>query len=119
MNSLGERRFIESGNDIEACLASGAIAIIVTRDSEGCELYTAEGVTVVPGLPVEVVDVTGAGDTFSSSFLYEYSAAGNFHEAAEFANAAAALSLGKVGARGGMTTPETVRAFMAKVVTRE
>lgn len=119
MNSLGEHRFTESGNDIEACLAGGAIAVVVTRDSEGCELHTAEGVTVVPGLPVEVVDVTGAGDTFSSSFLYAYSATGNLHEAAEFANAAAALSLGKVGARGGMTTPETVRAFMAKVVTPE
>lgn len=119
MNSLGERRFTGSGNDIGACLARGAIAVVVTRDSDGCELHTEEGVVVVPGLPVEVVDVTGAGDTFSSSFLHAYSTAGDLHEAAEFANAAAALSLGKVGARGGMTTPETVRAFMAKVVTRE
>jgi sugar/nucleoside kinase (ribokinase family) len=113
MNSLGERRFTESGNDIESCLGDGAIAVVVTRDSEGCELHTAGGVTMVPGFPAEVVDVTGAGDTFSSSFLYAYATTGSLQEAAEFANAAAALSVGHVGARGGMTTPETVRAYMA------
>lgn len=113
MNSLGERRFTESGNDIETCLAGETIAVVVTRDSEGCELHTPEGVTVVPGFPVEVVDVTGAGDTFSSSFLYAYSTTGSLQSAAEFANAAAALSVTRVGARGGMTLPDTVRAFMA------
>jgi sugar/nucleoside kinase (ribokinase family) len=114
MNSLGERRFTESGNDIESCLFDGTIAVIVTRDSEGCELHTAGGVAMVPGFPTEVVDVTGAGDTFSSSFLYAYSTTGSLHEAAEFANAAAALAVSQVGARGGMTSPETVRAYMAK-----
>jgi sugar/nucleoside kinase (ribokinase family) len=114
MNSLGERRFTESGNDIESCLVSGATAVVVTRDSEGCELHTAGGVAVVPGLPADIVDVTGAGDTFSSSFLYAYSTTGNLQQAAEFANAAAALSVGHAGARGGMTTPETVRAYMAR-----
>ena len=111
MNTLGERRFTESGNDIRACLDAGATAIVVTRDSEGCELHTADGVMAVPGFPVDVVDVTGAGDTFSSSFLYAYSATGDLREAAEFANAAAALSVGTVGARGGMTTAQAVDTF--------
>ena len=119
MNSLGERRFTESGNDIEACLAGNAIAVIVTRDSDGCELHTAEGVTLVPGFSVEVVDVTGAGDTFSSSFLFAYSTTESLYEAAEFANAAAALSVGQVGARGGMTTQETVQAFMERSIAHE
>ena len=113
MNSLGERRFTESGNDIESRLSGGAIAVVVTRDSKGCELHTAEGVVTIPGIPTEVVDVTGAGDTFTSSFLYAYSTTGSLREAAEFANAAAAISVAQVGARGGMTTPENVRAYMA------
>lgn len=116
MNSLGERRFTESGNDIETCLAGNAIAVVITRDSEGCELHTVEGVTLVPGFPAEVVDVTGAGDTFSSSFLFAYSTTRSFYEAAEFANAAAALSVGQVGARGGMTTQKTVHAFMERSI---
>ncbi|MGV8852434.1 MAG: carbohydrate kinase family protein [Rhodoglobus sp.] len=114
MNTLGEQRFTASGNSIQACLDRGALAVIVTRDSDGCELHTAEGIAHIPGFPVEVVDVTGAGDTFSSSFLYEYSSSGSLHGAAEFANAAAALSVGKVGARGGMTTAKTVRAFLER-----
>ncbi|HTN95912.1 MAG TPA: carbohydrate kinase family protein [Nordella sp.] len=112
MNSLGKRRFTEAGNDIEALLAAGATAIVVTKDSEGCDLHTAKGVKSIPGYKVDVVDVTGAGDTFSSSFLYAYSRSGDLVAAAEFANAAAALSVGKVGARGGMTTDKTVRDFM-------
>ncbi len=112
MNAIGERRFTECGYDIRALLRGGATAIIVTRDSSGCELHTLEGVTRIPGYPVEVVDVTGAGDTFSSSFMYAYSQSGNLLDAARFANAAAALSVGKAGARSGMTTAATVRRFM-------
>ena len=116
MNTLGERRFTESGHDIGECLAAGATAIVVTRDSAGCELHTTNGMTSIPGFPVDVVDVTGAGDTFSSSFLYAYSTTGDLGEAAEFANAAAALSVGAVGARGGMTTPAIVNNFRSQII---
>lgn len=113
MNSRGFQSFVDSGNDITEILGSGATAVIVTKDSEGCDLHTSHGRTSIPGYPVDVVDVTGAGDTFSSSFLYAYSTTGDLSDAAEFANAAAALSVGIVGARGGMTTATAVRAFMA------
>lgn len=112
MNALGKKRFTGAGNDIQGLLAAGATAIVVTKDSEGCDLHTIKGIKSIPGYKVEVVDVTGAGDTFSSSFLYAYSQSGDLVAAAEFANAAAALSVGKVGARGGRTTDAAVRAFM-------
>lgn len=111
LNSIGERRFTESGRSICGLLNGGATAVIVTRDSDGCELHSVEGTFTVPGYPVDVIDVTGAGDTFSSSFLYAFSRTTDLREAASFANAAAALSVGKVGARGGMTTHAEVEAF--------
>ena len=114
MNSLGFQRFNESGNDVVDTLRAGALAVIVTRDSDGCDLHTSDGLKRIPGYSVDVVDVTGAGDTFSSSFLYAYSTTGDLSDAAEFGNAAAALSVGIVGARGGMTTADSVRAFMAQ-----
>lgn len=118
MNALGKRRFTDAGNDIEGLLAAGAVAIVVTKDSDGCDLHTVEGVRSIPGYEVEVVDVTGAGDTFSSSFLYAYSQSGDAVAAAEFANAAAALSVAKVGARGGMTSDKSVRTFMQDHASR-
>ena len=113
MNSLGYARFTESGNDVQRLLNNRTTAIVVTKDSEGCDLYTRDGVESIPGYPVEAVDVTGAGDTFSSSFLYAYSTTNNLADAARFANAAAALSIGMVGGRAGKTDAASVHAFMA------
>ena len=59
-------------------------------------------------------NVTGAGDTFSSSFMYAYMTTHDVAESARFANAAAAMSVGTPGARGGMTTEPEVRAFLAR-----
>lgn len=114
MNALGHKRFVGSGYDIPALLAAGATAIIVTVDSGGCDVYTHSVVERVRGHQVPVVDVTGAGDTFSSSFMYAYMTTRDVAESARFANAAAAMSVGTVGARGGMTTEQDVRAFLAR-----
>ncbi|OKI61503.1 carbohydrate kinase family protein [Micromonospora sp. CB01531] len=112
MNAMGEARFAATGGSIPQLLVGGATAVVVTKDSEGCELHTRDGVVAVPGLPVDVVDVTGAGDTFTSSFLYALSIGRDSVAAAEFANAAAALAVGKIGARAGMTTREDVDGFL-------
>lgn len=114
MNALGHQRFIDGGNDFSALLSAGATAIVVTLDSGGCDVYTAIGVERVDGHAVHVVDVTGAGDTFSSSFMFAYMSTRDVGESARFANAAAAMSVGHVGARGGMTTESDVRAFLAR-----
>lgn len=113
MNALGYRRFVEGGNDISALITSGAAAIVVTLDRGGCEVHTAEGVERIEGHDMEVIDVTGAGDTFSSSFMFAYTSSRDATQSAIFANAAAAMSVGKAGARGGMTTEHDVLAFLA------
>lgn len=114
MNALGYERFIESGESIEQMIAGGATGIIVTRDADGCDLHTADGMVHIPGRAVDVVDVTGAGDTFTSSFLYAYSRDGDLTHAAEFANAAASLAVQSTGARSGMTTREQVENILAR-----
>lgn len=112
MNQLGAERFVRTGGSIRRLLEGGALAVIVTRAGEGCELHSSEGMTFVPGIPVEVVDVTGAGDTFTSSFLWAFSAGRDLASAARFANAAAARAVGKVGARAGVATAQDVEEFM-------
>jgi sugar/nucleoside kinase (ribokinase family) len=112
MNSLGLERFNNAGGSISALLRGGATAVVVTHDSDGCELHAAQGTIAVPGIPVEAVDVTGAGDTFTSSFLWAYSTRGDLTAAAVFANAAAARAVSKVGARAGIATPAVIDDFI-------
>jgi len=48
----------------------GARQLVVTRGSQGALVVDADGGThQVPGVPVEVVDTTGAGDAFAAGYL--------------------------------------------------
>lgn len=116
MNSLGAQRLEESGVSISAFVHQGATALVITRDSAGCELHIADGEYHVPGIPVDVVDVTGAGDTFTSSFLFAFSETGDLLRAAEFANVAATRAVTRAGARAGRASREQVEAFQESLL---
>lgn len=65
----------------------------------------------IAALAVDVVDTTGAGDTFNGVFAARLSLGDSIEVAATLANRAAALSVGRVGARDGMPRPDDLRAF--------
>jgi sugar/nucleoside kinase (ribokinase family) len=44
--------------------------VVVKRGAEGCVLHTEEQALVVPGLPLDVVDATGAGDSLAGAVIY-------------------------------------------------
>jgi sugar/nucleoside kinase (ribokinase family) len=46
---------------------------------------------------VEVVDVTGAGDTFLAALTYQYLDTGNIEQAIRFANIASAVTVQHLG----------------------
>jgi sugar/nucleoside kinase (ribokinase family) len=89
-------------------LAHGLELVVVTLAEQGCIVFTPHETVYVPGVAVTVVDVTGAGDTFCSSFLYARSQGHDIRSAATFANAAAALCVAGLGARAGAVAPEAV-----------
>ncbi|MBI9044236.1 MAG: carbohydrate kinase family protein [Anaerolineaceae bacterium] len=93
-------------------LSYGLELVIVTLAGEGCIVYTQDQTIRSPGFKVEVVDVTGAGDTFCSSFLYALSSGNDIKYAAEFANAAASICVGKLGARAGAVSRDEVERIM-------
>lgn len=100
--------------DLEAALRSladaGATTVAVTLGSGGALLATDRRRVNVPGLPVDVVDATGAGDTFSGVLAAWLAGGQPVEEAVRAANAAAALSVTQPGARGGMPSRARIEA---------
>ena len=56
---------------IKKILATGVETLIVKRGEKGASIHSHDGtMTSVPGFPVEILNVLGAGDAFASGFLY-------------------------------------------------
>lgn len=85
----------------------GMQTVVVTLAERGCEIYSGEAVYKLPARKTQVVDVTGAGDTFCSSFISQLDEMGA-EQAGRFANAAASLCVSKLGARSGAVRKEEV-----------
>ncbi|KKI89227.1 ribokinase [Bacillus sp. SA1-12] len=84
---------------------------IVTKGSKGVQLY--HGVEEqIHGYKVSAVDSTGAGDCFNGALAVFISKGAPLKEACQYANAAAALSVTKLGAQAGMPTLEEVKSFL-------
>ena len=73
-------------------------ALLITRSDKGMLLVERNGeYTFLDTRAVDVFDVTGAGDTVISSFAASLSAGHTYNEAANFANFAAGIVVGKIG----------------------
>ncbi|WP_010096428.1 ribokinase [Ornithinibacillus scapharcae] len=86
--------------------------VIITKGSAGVNFYKDGAEDVVPAFQVDVEDTTGAGDTFNGAFATRIALGSSIEEAIQFANAAAALSVTKFGAQGGMPTAQQVENFL-------
>jgi ribokinase len=87
--------------------------VVVTLGADGALVVEGARVERVPAPRVEAVDTTGAGDTFCGALADALARGAELVEAARWAVAAAALSVGRPGAQGGMPTAQAVRARMA------
>lgn len=86
--------------------------LIITRGKEGV-LFMESGIEKkVASHKVEVRDTTGAGDTFNGALAVALSEGMRLGESIRFANAAAALSIQKIGAQAGMPPRKEVLQFL-------
>jgi ribokinase len=85
--------------------------LIITKGSEGVSFSDGDKVINITSNKVKVVDTTGAGDTFNGAFAYSLVKGMNIKESIEFANKAAAISVTKFGAQGGMPTLKELDEF--------
>lgn len=86
---------------------------IVTKGSKGVTFFQ-NGETEIPCFTVDVVDTTGAGDTFNGAFAFSLCNGAKLEEACQFANAAGALSVTKLGAQSGMPTLDEVNELLTQ-----
>jgi ribokinase len=87
-------------------------AVVVTLGAAGALIVRAAGAAVaVPAPAVEVVDTTGAGDTFNGALAAGLADGLDLTRAVRRAVAAAAFSTTRPGARGGMPTWAELEAF--------
>lgn len=83
-------------NELEySKIKSECSGLIVTRGSRGASAIHHEIDVAAPS--VEVVDVTGAGDTFLAALTYQYLDTGNIEQAIRFANTASAVTVQHLG----------------------
>ena len=88
--------------------ASGVGAVLATRSEQGMTLVDADAVHHFPARAQEVYDVSGAGDTVAAAVAAALAAGTTLGEAAQFANTAAGVVVGKVGT--AVARPEEILA---------
>ena len=97
-----EARALTGADDREAAcralqqeMASGC----VTCGADGAMVYTREDCCQIPGLQVDAVDTTGAGDSFAGGVLFGLTHGLNLAQAAKLGNRAAAEVVAQYGPR--------------------
>lgn len=93
--------------DIEELLASGVI-IIMTCGKDGIKVIKSEEEYQVAALSVDVVDTTGAGDTFNGALAAFICQDGFNLDSIKKAVKCASISITKSGAQGGMPFKEDI-----------
>ncbi len=100
-----------------ALLAMGPEAVLQKRGEDGVRVHlkkTGGNIEMidVPGYPVEICNILGAGDAFGSGFLYGYVNGWGWYKAARLGNACGAIVVTKHGCANFMPTMEEVLAFV-------
>ena len=77
----------------------GVRSVIVKLGDQGCVYCGAEGTSAAPAFPVRAVDSTAAGDTFNAALAVALVEGMSIENTLRFANAAAAISVTRLGAQ--------------------
>ncbi len=87
---------------------------VMTRGPKGCLIVSRKQVFSQSGLPVKMVDATGAGDYFASGFLYGYLNHFPLKRCAEIANLVGSALVEGLGTELPETTWERIRQIARK-----
>jgi ribokinase len=102
----------DARNAAEKLLALGPKSVIITLGSQGAMLFEKNMESNITAFPVDVVDTTAAGDCFVGALAVALCEGKPLASAAEFASAAAAISVTRNGAQPSLPHREEVMEFM-------
>jgi 5-dehydro-2-deoxygluconokinase len=101
---------------LRAIRARTPAPIVVKRGPAGCTILegSALAATEVPGFPVEVLNVLGAGDAFLSGLLYGWLGGQALSQSARLGNACGALVVSRHGCTPAMPSRVELEDFLAR-----
>jgi 5-dehydro-2-deoxygluconokinase len=90
---------------IKKILATGVKVLIVKKGSKGATIYTKNSEPKdVPGFPVQILNVLGAGDAFASGFIFGHLQGWDLYKSCRMGNASGAWVVQKPGCANDMPT---------------
>lgn len=102
-----------AGVAAEKLLNQGVETVLITLGARGAFLASKEVRELIPGFPVRVVDSTGAGDVFCGALAVALSENRDMKTAVRFANAAAAISVTRLGAQPSIPRRREIEKFLS------
>jgi len=89
--------------------------VLITLGSQGVFAATSSLQELVPAFRVKAIDTTAAGDVFNGALAVALSENKSIVDAARFANAAAALSVTKLGAQPSAPYRAEIETLLANL----
>ena len=99
-------------NAAQKLIELGVEKVIITLGSQGAFLMTKEHQVRVPSYEVEAVDTTAAGDTFCGAYVVAMVEGKSEKKCLQFASAAAAISVTRMGAQPSAPTRSEIDDFL-------
>lgn len=98
---------------IELLLSRGPEVMVLKAGADGSYIYQEHNSEPdhVPGFPVEVKNVLGAGDAFASGFIYGFLNGWDWYKCARLGNACGAILVTRHGCANFMPTMDEVESF--------
>jgi ribokinase len=93
--------------------ARGVKTVIITMGARGAFVSSGSIVALVPGFRVKAVDTTAAGDVFNGALAVALGAGEALLAAVRFANAAAAISVTRLGAQPSAPERHEIEALLS------
>jgi len=92
----------------------GVETVAITLGARGVFVASASTRELVLGFPVRAVDSTAAGDVFNGALVVALAESKPLLEAVRFANAAAAISVTRLGAQSSVPNRQAIERFLAE-----